>query len=569
MPSHTEIITFDKGLNSKKAPLLLEDGELVTAQGMSADHPGVIEPRSSKQKVNVTQYGTVNGMHRNVNQVLLTDAGTVRYKWDLDGYCDLYTPANGDFTSLGTLASTNRPTFCDHEEFTFVLTGNDKKVFVDEGWYDWDIPGPANAPTGTAGATGYPNGTYSLYYTYLITFPNGTVVETAPSPAGSVTVALQKIEWSNIKPCPYAGTGVTIHRKLYRYSTGLIETYYVATIADNTTTTYSDDYTDAQLEINSIIETADYTPPPDDPSFAVSHLQRVFVIAENYLYPSEAYLPFNFKTTEVLQITQLGDNLVCGVVWGDQLFIPSKSKWYRLHGSSSATWQIRNTFAHAGIINKHTVKVTRYGILGQWYDGIYLFDGSVSKNLTDKKIQKSVFTGISSVSSCYSEWDGRKYYFHYPVSGTTLSKRLVIDMSTYPDPAIYEDDFIPTAHSYHEITGINYYGYGGYHYEEGGTDTVSFAMTTGDRAAKNILQQKQLEYFYYDINTGGKDVVVTITMDGETAFTKTLNTTARTKDRVQLPQKSGYRFAVSVTAANARGVTIYEPWAISVNLTGE
>ena len=568
MPEN-EVITFDRGLNSRKAPLLLEDGELVTASGISFDTIGSIAPRSSKQKVSATQVGTINGMHRNVNTVFLSDAGTLRYKWDLDGYCDLYVPADGDFTSLGSLNSSKRPVFCDYETFTFLVNGSDKKVFQGTHLYEWDINAPIVGPLGTAGAAGNPSGTYYLYYTYLVYFPNGHAVETAPSPAGSVTVSSQKIAWTNITPCPYVGEGLTIYRKLYRYSTTLIETYYVTTIGDNTTTTYTDNESDATLQINSIIDTDGYITPPENPTWIESHLQRMFVVKDQYLYPSEPYYPFNFDATNVLQVTQEGDPLQCAVRWGDQLFLPTKGTWYRLQGSSADTWAIKKSFAHNGIINPHTVKATRYGILGLWTDGLYLFDGSISKNVTSKYIAPSVFTGISDSDACYSEWDGRKYYFYYPESGSTISKCLVLDMLNYPEVVPYYNDFLATAHHYDKETTITYYGYDGYHYEEGGTDTVVLSIRTGDRAVKNIVKQKQLHYFFYDINTGGKDVVVTIYLDDTSAFTKTINTSTRTKERVLLPQKSGYRISVAVTATDARGMTIYEPWAIAVNLTGD
>jgi hypothetical protein len=568
LATHTEIVTFDKGLITKKASIVLDDGELVTAQGMSSETLGTVEPRSSKQKVSSTQVGTINGIHRNNNYVFISDAGNIRWKWDLDGYCGLYVPPNGNFTAVGTLISKSRPVFCDYEDFTFVVTGTDKKVFLDGNWYDWDMPAPQTAPTGATGAAGNPSGTYSLYYTYLITFPNGTVVESPPSPAGTVTVASQIITWSNIKPCPYEVNGLKVTRNLYRYSTGLIETYYVATISDNTTTTYSDNLADVSLEISSILETSGYITPPENPDYAVLHLERVFCFVDNYIYPSVAYMPFNFNSTEVLQVTSTDDKLISGVVWGDQLCMATTSTWYRLHGSDSDTWQIKSTYAHTGIINKHTMKATRYGVLGLWYDGIYLFDGSVSKNITANKIEKSLFTGISDINSCYAEWDGRKYYFHYPTTGTTISKRLVLDMTKYPDLVIYNDDFIPTAHEYHEITGINYYGFNGYHYEEGGSDVCALSLKTGDRVCKNILKEKQLEYLYYDCNTNGKDLIVTIYLDDVLAATKIINNSTRTRDRVDLPNKQGYRVSISITAADARGMIIYEPWALSVNPSG-
>jgi len=183
-----EPITFDKGLNTARSPLLLAEGELVTAVGMSYANEGVIEPRESRQKVSVTQYGTISAIRRSVNNVLLVDGENVRWKWDLDGYCDLYVPPNGDFTLLGTLLGTARPRIADFDDFAFIATKDSRKAFVSGNLYDWDIPAPQNPPSAAAGAAGNPTGTYSLYYTYLIYFPNGRAVETAPSPAGSFCI---------------------------------------------------------------------------------------------------------------------------------------------------------------------------------------------------------------------------------------------------------------------------------------------------------------------------------------------------------------------------------------------
>ena len=561
-------ITFDRGLNTRKAPMMLEDGELVTAQGLSYDSIGSVTPRSSKEKGSTTQIGTIRGIHRNLNSLVVVDGDNVRYKWDLDAFCDLYVPPNADFTSVGKLSGSGPPNFCNYNEFLFISSPPSKKAFINGNLYEWGIDAPTEIPRGTAGASGEPNDTYSLYYTYLVYFPNGQAVETSPSPAGSVTVASQKIEWSNIAPCPYGGSGLTIHRKLYRYSTTLIETYYVATIADNTTTTYSDNFSDDTLEIHEVCSTEDYSPPPTGTRFAVYHIERVFAIQGSYVYPSESYMPFTFDHLYRIQVTTEGDDLTGGVAWGGSFYVTSKSRWYRIAGGSSATWEAKGTYSETGCVSGATIIPTQYGIIHLWHDGIYLFDGQISKNITVGKLADSVFSAISSYASCYASWDGRRYYLHYPISGTTLSKRLVLDFSRSQDILIHNDDFIPTAHQYDMRTGIHYYGYNGYHYKEGGSDTVALSIKTGDRIVKNLFQQKQLEYLYYDIDTGGQEVIVKIYIDDILAFTKAITTTSREKERVLLPQKQGYRYYMTITAADGRGVTIYEPWAISVNYAG-
>jgi len=193
-----EPISFDKGLNTARSPLILEDGELVTASGMSYDTDGYVTPRESRQKINTTAYGTIRTLRRNnMNNVLMVEGTNIRWKWDLDGYCDQYVPSSEDFTAVGTLTNTSRPRMADFADMTFISTPNDRKVFIAGSLYEWDVPAPTIAPSGAAGAAGNPSGTYSLYYTYLIYFPNGRAVETAPSPAGSVPVSSEQISWSN------------------------------------------------------------------------------------------------------------------------------------------------------------------------------------------------------------------------------------------------------------------------------------------------------------------------------------------------------------------------------------
>lgn len=564
-----ESISFDKGLCDRKSPLILEDGELVTASGVDYDNPGQLTNRPARQVVNSTQYGGVTGIHRYINNVIMNEGSNSRWKWDLNGYCGLYTPASEDFTLLGANSTTKRPRYADYEEFIFMCNGKDRKVFTDGGWYEWEINAPTSAPATVTGSSGKPKGTYTCYVTFYVMFPSGRSYETAFSESSTVTCASQQIAWSKIPTCPYEGDNLKIYRKLYRTSTSLIDTYNVTTIYDNTTTTYTDNESDATLLTGDASEVSTYIPCPEDIVDVTQYLMRLFVIAGSYLYPSEPYLPFTFSDDTWLQITSDGDDLVCISSWGDQLYIGTRKRWYRLQGNSPDTWQVRTSFAEQGIINRHTLVKTRYGLLGLWYDGIYLFDGSVSRNISSKKLQASFFTSIYNTDDCYASWNGNKYYFHYSTTSSTLDKRLVLDMTDYPEIRFYHDDFIPTAHEFHFDTGIDYYGYNGYQYEDGGTQTIAMTLQTGDRAAKNILQQKQLEYLYYDINTTSKDVTVSIYADGTSVYSDTINHSSRTRKRVILPNKAGYRFSLKLTCADFQSVVIYAPWAISFNPFGE
>ena len=169
-----EIFTFDKGINTQKGALLLADGEMVSCSGFSFEREGILEARPVKSAVNTTAIGSIHTVRRYKNDIVAGDGKNVRHKWDLDGYCDQYIPPTAeDFTLLGTLESSDRWSVADHKEFTLISNGLDKKAVVNDNLYDWGADNPDKAPSGAAGAAGDPSGTYSLYYTYYIMFPNG------------------------------------------------------------------------------------------------------------------------------------------------------------------------------------------------------------------------------------------------------------------------------------------------------------------------------------------------------------------------------------------------------------
>ena len=456
MPELMDTFSFDKGLNTRKNSVVLQEGELQECNGFAFENDGYLKPLKPRLQVHHSPYGQIRNIHRYQNHIIMAEGENIRYKWDMRGYCDRYIPADEEFTTIGT-GTANRYRMVDYRDWVFMVNGHANRLFSRGALYPWGVDAPTSAPGGSAGASGNPSGTYSLYYTYLVTFPNGEQVESAPSPAGSVTVTSKKIEWTGIGICQYNSANVKISRILYRYSSTLGATYEVIEIGDNTTTTYSDDEADGTIQLNPIISTEDYDVPQDPFTDIDLYLQRVFGIKGTYLYWSEAYLPFNFKTSSDINVSTVGEDLVGVRSWGEQLYIPSRQKWYRLYGDSANTWGIKTTYTDRGVINTNTIDVTRYGILGMWYDGIYLFDGSFSKNITEKQIGRKLFTDtISNTDACYSEWDGAHYYFYYPTSGSVLDNCLIIDFAYYPNLRFYNDPFIATAHEYHFSTGRRY-----------------------------------------------------------------------------------------------------------------
>ena len=567
--SEVEVLTFDKGVNRKKSPLLLSGGEVYTASGFSYNKDGILECRDAvteEGEIDSTATSTVNMIHRYENSVLASAKTLCPGEVAYFNYIYQREKDGSAFTELNSMLGSDRPRTADYWKFTFMVDGESKKAYIDEKVYEWGIENPPAPPTVAVGAAGNPDGEYDCYVTFHITFPNTQVYETGPSSAATVTVSSEKISWSDIPVCPYSGSGLTIYRKLYRSVSGVV--YFVTTIQDNTTTTYTDNETDATLQANSAISTTGYDVPPSGCPDVAMHLQRLFLIRDNKLYWSEPYIPFAFKPDSSISACREEEDLVALVPWSDQLYIPSRYEWYRLQGSSDVTWSIKKTFTDVGITNRDTLAKTRFGILGQWYDGVYIFDGATNKNLTEKFLGSTYFDNISNPELCYAYFDGLKYYFYHDVGGTDAC--IVIDFTYYPDIRVYHEDLVASARSFYTETGVSYLAKDGYEYSVSGTETIATDLLTGDLTFGNITKQKNLRYLYYDINTNSQDVTVTIYKDGMSAHTITLNNSARTRKRHgPLPQMDGYRFALGIGCSDSTGIEIYAPWVLEADLVGE
>jgi hypothetical protein len=579
----TEVFSFDKGMNRKKGRLLYEQGELYECKGFSFEHEGILQARTPKTisyAIDSASTSTINSIHRYGDDLYSTSKalcyGTAS-KFTSEGVTQptfnyiYYRDIDGTtWTNIYLSASNDRPRYCDFEDFVFMVDGERKQAFYKGKDYEWGFPAPDSAPILTKGAGGSnPDGIYECYYTYYVTFPNGKVVESAPSPVKSIDVTGGfKIEWSGISSCPYEGDGLILHRRLYRDVAGTV--YLLTEISNNTTESYSDNITDANLQAATILETESYVTPPSGAYDIIMYLQRVFCIKDSSLYWSESYMPFTFLDTSDAVITKDNEPLVALIDWGDQLYMCSASRWYRLQGSDPDTWSIKRTFADNGIINRNTLKKTKYGLVGLWYDGVYNFDGVVSKNLTIKYLGRKFFTDLPDLSLSYAEYDGTYYWLYYSTDGITIDKCIIIDFSGIPEYRIIENNWIADAHEYYREDGKNYYAKDGYEYTNSGTETISTSIITGDKVFGAIQKRKCLDYLYYDIDTSSKNVTVNITVDGTTKDSLVLNHSSRIRNRSRkLIAAEGYRFGLEISCSDSQNLAIYAPWILEATPVGE
>jgi len=578
-----ETFHFTQGMNRRKGRLYLDEGEMYTCDNFSMEHEGVLEARTAKTQSNAIDTDSasiINGIHRYIDSVLASSRANC-YGTDAQFTADGVTQPTFNYiyqrdkdasswSNIGILAGNSRPRFADYEKFIFAVDGESKRAYIDAKEYEWGVANPEVAPIVSVSAVaGNPDGTYTCVITFVVEFPNGKQYETAASPSASVSPSADEISWDNIPTCPYSGDELVIRRNLYRAVSG---TYYlVATISDNTTTTYTDNVSDTTLQTKTAYSTTNYSTPPTNPVDVLTYLNRVWAVKDNTLYPSEAYAPFAFKTTTSMVVCKDDEDIVGIIDWADQLFIATKERWYRLQGTDADSWAVRRTFADHGAVNRHTIQKTKQGIICLDYVGVYLFNGYTCQNLTELKLGRDFITGLDDLSVCYSEYDGEIYYLYYASSGSTVDSCLKIDFTHgHPNLQMYLCDYVD-AHELHLESSTRYQVLDGYEYTVGGTETIDTTVITRDVAFGNIGKLKNLRYLYYDIDTGGVDVTVTYYIDGTaSSYTETLNTSSRTRKRSAiLPQEEGYRFSLGITCADAQDVVIYSPWVLEATPVGD
>lgn len=134
-------------------------------------------------------------------------------------------------------------------------TADRPKAWDGTTFRNWGIDAPSTNPSAAAGAAGALTGVYN----YLITYYNSNTGHESNSNATAATVTLagQRADLSSI---PVSADAQVTRRRIYRTTAGGSIYFYLAEIADNSTTTYTDNALDATLSTQEV--PVDNDPPP-------------------------------------------------------------------------------------------------------------------------------------------------------------------------------------------------------------------------------------------------------------------------------------------------------------------
>jgi len=626
MPS--ELIFFHKGLDYSVRSALQSPGSLQTAENIIFRTEGVQELRPAFTDYNeiteeyilkedggyilkedgygvLREYiGAIHTIKRFMDWLIISDNQNVRYR---------AAASTGDFTGLYAGFENNPWNFSEYKDFLHGVNGTNS-FLIDEyaNMYPALIANPITAPTlADSGVAGNPDDTYVGYVTYLIIWPNGNKYETGLSTGSAdVTVATNKITWSDIPVCPYTeykGVSPVIHRKLYRGpGTGatIADIYLVTTIEDNHTTTYTDNISDATIIANGASYIDDYAPHPSNPKYVAYHYSRCFMISGdniNRLYYSDAPAGDTATDNEVLMPLMFPDNNwddlrsagydgyvdPQGIIsWGTSLYIPLKHTWIKKSGNDPDTWGYKKTWADLGISAPDTVRRCSrlFGILGiatsmGGIPGISLFNGQTSQMIASPQLDYIFEEDLNqdAIANCRAEWDGRYYHLLYPHSTNTQpSKWLAVDLSRFPDVRVahWEDLSSYCIDVYKQGSGVYAGGSDGIARYKGGTESIKIDVKAHDAIGGSpelANTQKTLKKIKYSLISGTQsEVYLEISIDG-TAMTwpdgNAYQVITGTDDSVQYlnapPNFEGFKFAVRAYETSGQDdFELYSPWEL-------
>lgn len=341
------------------------------------------------------------------------------------------TPANLTLPSGVTLTQSKRTNFVPYQGWTFTTNGTDTPLKIDTSLNvtRWGITAPATAPSVALGAAGNLIGTVSPYY-YRVTFGNGSQ-ESSPGPvSASIAPNSQQVSLTSI---PTSTDPQVTQRNIYRLGGTLGQWILVATINDNTTTTYTDNTADANMTGQNLILHRD---PPQAFYALETHKGRVWgfgysgqavgaqtgVQGTSDLWYSNYEEPWGFdNTNQVLPVGRnAGGDIAVGLASLGGVLVCFKSKSTQLvYGDTQADFIPSPAFP-IGCVSQQSIAKAYGGVFWLSEQGVYYFDGNAPQYLS-AKIKRTLdgFVQADFNAAVGFVYD-HAYYLSFPTQGITF-----------------------------------------------------------------------------------------------------------------------------------------------------
>lgn len=238
------ITSYAKGLISVGRSWLLPPDACRRLKNLTVAIDGSLTSRDGQASLIPHKASAIQGFTRyakaSLSRLLYVVGGDVRSR----------NEAAGTESSIGTLHSSNNVFIVPFQQRVFFADGYSalkKWDGVGASIFNVGITAPSAAPSVATGAAGNLNSSVSGYspYRWYVTFYAADGTESNPSPASAeLTFANLQVSLSSI---PTSGDSQVVGRHIYRDGGSRTQAYRVGSIADNTTTTFTDNVADIRL----------------------------------------------------------------------------------------------------------------------------------------------------------------------------------------------------------------------------------------------------------------------------------------------------------------------------------
>ena len=432
-PTKQVTIRNFSGLNSRIDSEDLPYDEVTRAENLRFEKQGAVQKRANRAKYNTTSLGTdpINWLARyyygDNKQLLIGYDTTIRLGDDENS--TFSTAKSGLTADLHFDDET-------YKDILYLANGTDTNLRYDgTNFENWGLATPATVSLATNASSGLASGTYGYKYTYMY----DGYQESNPSDAASILVtAPNQVVLSSVAT---GNTAVTA-RKIYRTEADGSIYYYLTTLSDNSTTTYTDSTVDSGLDTTSQPPTDHYSPSVF--KYIVLHQERLFG-AGNSNYPSRLYfssiesglsLPDSFPATNYFDISPDDGDKITGIDvdnTGTLCIFKRNSIRKIFTNGKPAQWRISDPFSTAGCIAPYTLRKIPQGIIyltrrGDGRKEVRVFNGQVSSSISE-----NIEPTLDDISDIYIDnvvgfYHDEKYYLSYTdkTTGATYNNKVLV-----------------------------------------------------------------------------------------------------------------------------------------------
>lgn len=364
-------------------------------------------------------------------------------------------------------------------------------------------------------------------YKYKITFKNTSTGSRSNPQDAEVSFTVLANTIIQLMNLPTSTDPQVDAREIYRTQQNGQRYFLLATISDNTTTTYADGHPDADL--NSFEVQLDNDPPESAyaDAWTVPGQGTMWWTRDNSSgAQGRAYYSPPARPESVLgfvEVSNPDDPCQKGIAWAGQNWVFTEAHLFQIVGQQEPFVPFL-VFGVPGTIDPFSVKATPFGIVYKAMDGIRLFNGTTSTLIGHEQIGP-IFRGraIENLSAWGATTIGEYSKDEYIVSDGVQTLAISLKDASWRDlglacTALYQEQ--DTRHLVASFGG-NIYSLEDYGVLGDGASTIALEWEIGGKLS-DISQHAILQRIYLDLDTGGLSLTPSLILDGTTVTYPTI-----------------------------------------------